>query len=170
MAILIAYFSRAQENYFSGAIRTVEVGNTQLAAETIAALAGGELFRLEPVRPYAADYNTCIEEARSDQRRDARPELKTYPGNIAQYDTIYLGYPNYWGTMPMPVFTFLEHFDFSGKKIYPFCTHEGSGLGRSVQDISRLCPEAQVEQGLAIHGTHAGAAEPQIRKWIATHK
>ena len=88
-----------------------------------------------------------------DQKRDARPELKEYPDSLDAYDTVYLGYPNYWGTMPMPVFTFLEHFDFSGKVIRPFCTHEGSGMGRSEADIRRICPDAVVKKGLAVRGS-----------------
>ena len=118
------------------------------------------------LRPYANDYNSCIEEAQNDQRRDARPELKSYPDSIASYDDIYLGFPNYWGTMPMPVFTFLQHFDFSGKTIHPFCTHEGSGLGRSLSDIQRLCPKALIAPALAISGTHASQSSPQVHRWL----
>ena len=118
------------------------------------------------LRPYANDYNFCIEEAQNDQRRDARPELKSYPDSIASYDDIYLGFPNYWGTMPMPVFTFLQHFDFSGKTIHPFCPHEGSGLGRSLSDIQRLCPKALIAPALAISGTHASQSSPQVHRWL----
>ena len=118
------------------------------------------------LRPYANDYNFCIEEAQNDQRRDARPELKSYPDSIASYDDIYLGFPNYWGTMPMPVFTFLQHFDFSGKTIHPFCTHEGSGLGRSLSDIQRLCTKALIAPALAISGTHASQSSPQVHRWL----
>ena len=82
------------------------------------------------------------------------------------YDTIYLGYPNYWGTMPMAVFTFLERYDFTGKTIHPFCTHEGSGLGHSEKDIRRLCPGAKVEAGLAIQGGHAKEARKALENWI----
>lgn len=170
MAALIAYFSRADENYFSGALRTIEVGNTEIAAKMIQKETGADLFCIEPVQPYAKDYNTCIEEAKNDQKRDARPELKSYPESLDAYDTIYLGYPNYWGTMPMAVFTFLEHFDFSGKKIKPFCTHEGSGMGQSEADIRRLCPDAKVEKGLAIQGTHVADAGSAIHKWVAAGK
>ena len=101
-----------------------------------------------------------------DQRRDARPELKQYPEEFEKYDTIYLGFPNYWSTMPMAVFTFLEHFDFTGKTICPFCTHEGSGMGSSEADIRRLCPGAKLKKGLAIRGGRAGSAEPEIRRWL----
>lgn len=166
MAALIAYFSRAGENYFSGTLRTVSTGNTELVARKIAQETGAPLFRIDPLCPYARDYNTCIEEAQNDQRRDARPELKSYPDSIAPYDDIYLGFPNYWGTMPMPVFTFLEHFDFSGKTIHPFCTHEGSGLGRSLSDIQQLCPRAVVAPALTVSGTHASQASPQVRQWL----
>lgn len=166
MAQLIAFFSRADENYFSGALRTVSVGNTQLAAQTLQELTGADLFQIDPLQPYAKEYNACIAQAQEDQRRDARPELKAYPESLDGYDTIYLGYPNYWGTMPMAVFTFLEHFDFTGKTIKPFCTHEGSGMGTSEADIRRLCPGAVVEKGLAIPGGRAGAAKGILEPWI----
>ena len=89
-----------------------------------------------------------------------------YPESLDGYHTIYLGYPNYWGTMPMPVFTFLEHFDFSGKTILPFSTPEGSGLGRSERDIKRLCPGASVKPGLALHGGSVGNALPALQAWL----
>ena len=167
MPALIAYFSRADENYVNGQIKTLAVGNTKVAAGIIRELTDADIFPIEPVQPYAKDYNTCIAEAQADQRRDARPELKSYPDSLDGYDTIYLGYPNYWGTMPMAVFTFLEHFDFSGKTILPFCTHEGSGMGRSEQDIKRLCPDATVRKGLAIHGGSVNTARAAIQKWLA---
>lgn len=165
MASLIAYFSRADENYFSGALRVVPVGNTEIAAELLQTITGAELFKIEPLAPYSKSYNECINQAQEDQRRDARPELEEYPDSLDGYDTIYLGYPNYWGTMPMAVFTFLEHFDFTGKTIRPFCTHEGSGMGHSEQDIRRLCPGTKVEKGLAIHGGGVKNAEGALRKW-----
>ena len=165
MAELIAYFSRADENYFSGTLRTVPVGNTEIAAKMLQELNGADLFRIDPLIPYAKDYNECIAQAQEDQKRGARPELKAYPDSLDAYDTIYLGYPNYWGTMPMPVFTFLENFDFSGKVIRPFCTHEGSGMGRSEADIRRICPDAVVKKGLAVRGSAVKDAEEELRKW-----
>ena len=93
MAELIAYFSRKYENYVSGEIRDLETGNTEIAAKILQKLTGADLFRIEPVQEYARDYNTCIAQAQADQRRNARPELKTYPGNLDSYDRIYLGYP-----------------------------------------------------------------------------
>lgn len=166
MAQLIVYFSRAGGNYVNGAIKDLPVGNTEIAAKMIREITGADIFKIEPVTMYSADYNECIEQAKDDQRRDARPELKEYPDNLEGYDTIYLGYPNYWGTMPMAVFTFLEHFDFNGKHIMPFCTHEGSGMGSSEGDIRRLCPGAVVEKGLAIHGAAVSRSEKDIKKWI----
>jgi flavodoxin len=163
---LIAFYSRADENYVNGVIKTLKVGNTQVAVGFIQELTGGDVFKIEQIQPYAKDYNQCIAQAQSDQRRDARPELKGYPDSIDEYDTIYLGYPNYWSTMPMAVFTFLEHFDFSGKVIKPFCTHEGSGMGSSVSDIKKLCPNAVVEKGLPIHGANVNRSKKDIEKWI----
>lgn len=163
---LIAFYSRADENYVNGMLKTLDVGNTEVAAGMIKELTGADVFKIEQIQDYPKSYNECIAQAQSDQKRDARPELKAYPDSIDEYDTIYLGYPNYWSTMPMAVFTFLEHFDFSGKTIKPFCTHEGSGMGSSESDIKRLCPEAKVEKGLAIHGGSVNRARKDIEKWI----
>lgn len=149
---LIAFYSRADENYVNGTIKTLDTGNTEIAAGIIQELTGADMFKIEQMQEYAKDYNECISQAQADQKRNARPELKAYPETLQQYDTIYLGFPNYWSTMPMAVFTFLEHFDFSGKTIKPFCTHEGSGMGKSEQDIKRLCPDATIGKGLAIRG------------------
>ena len=163
---LIAFYSRADENYFAGSYRYVDVGNTEIVARMLQELTGADIFKIEQAKPYAKDYNTCIEEAKEDQRRDARPELKSCPKSIDGYDTIYLGYPNYWGTMPMAVFTFLERYDFTGKTIWPFCTNEGSGLGSSVSDISSLCPGANIEKGLAITGGQARGSRPSLERWL----
>lgn len=165
---LIAFYSRADENYLNGMIRMLDVGNTEVAARMIKELTDADVFKIEQIQPYSKDYNECIAQAQSDQKRDARPELKAYPDSIDGYGTIYLGFPNYWSTMPMAVFTFLEHFDFSGKTIRPFCTHEGSGMGSSVSDIKRLCPAAKVESGLAIHGSSVNRAKKDIEAWIFT--
>lgn len=163
---LIAFYSRADENYVNGALKMLSVGNTEVAAGIIKELTGADIFKIEQAKPYSKGYNDCIEEARADQRRDARPELRVYPETLDEYDVIYLGYPNYWSTMPMAVFTFLEHFDFTGKTIKPFCTHEGSGMGSSVADIKRLCPGAKIESGLAIHGGSVNRAEKNIKEWV----
>lgn len=163
---LVVFYSRADENYVNGMIKKLEVGNTEVAAGIIEKLTDAKMFKIEQMQPYSKDYNECIAQAQADQKRDARPELKSYPETLEDYDTIYLGFPNYWGTMPMAVFTFLEHFDFSGKRIRPFCTHEGSGLGNGIKDIQRLCPDAKIEKGLAIHGGSVERSERDIEKWI----
>ena len=95
----------------------------------------------------------------------ARPELVTLPDSLDEYDEIYLGYPNYWGTMPMAVYTFLEYFDFSGKTIHPFCTHEGSGLSGTEKDIQRAAKGALVARGLSIYGSSVDQAKPALEKW-----
>lgn len=166
MKNLVVFFSRKDQNYVNGVIKTLVIGNTEVAAGMIQKLTGADLFKMEPIQTYSKDYNECIAQAQADQKRNARPKLKSYPDSLDAYDSIYLGYPNYWGTMPMAVFTFLEHFDFAGKIIKPFCTHEGSGLGSSIEDIRRLCPGAHVENGLAIKGGCVQKAECRIREWI----
>lgn len=163
---LIAYFSRRDENYVNGMLKNLDVGNTEVAAGMIQKLTGAALFKIEPQKPYSKSYNECIAQAQDDQKRDARPELKSYPESLDDCRTIYLCYPNYWGTMPMAVFTFLEHFDMTGKTIKPLCTHEGSGLGNSVSDIRRLCPGAKVEEGLALRGGSVSGAEAKIKEWV----
>ena len=166
MAILIAFYSRAGENYFGGAYRRVAVGNTEKAAEMLAELTGGELFKIEQAQPYSEDYQNCIAEAKADLRKKARPEVLNLLDDLDAYDEIYLGYPNYWGTMPMAVYTFLEHYDFTGKTIHPFCTHEGSGLAGTVRDVQRAAPGAVVTKGLAIHGSDVDSAKATLEKWV----
>lgn len=168
MSVLIAYYSRAGENYFSGEYRRVTVGNTEKAAETLARLTGGELFKIEQKTPYSEDYKTCVAEALSDLKHGVRPEVLNLPANLDAYDEIYLGYPNYCGTMPVAVYTFLEHYDFTGKIIHPFCTHEGSGLAHTEADIRKAAKGAVVTRGLAIHGGSVDSASPALERWISS--
>ncbi|WP_342759127.1 flavodoxin [Kineothrix sedimenti] len=163
---LVAYFSRKGENYVNGAIKSLDIGNTEVAAKMIGDMTGADMFQIEPVKEYNPDYNICIEEAKRDKGANIRPEFKHAPDDISAYETIYLGYPNYWGTMPMHVWTFLEKYDFTGKTIKPFCTHEGSDVGSSEQDIKTLCPDAKVERPLSIHGASVNEAKDAIEKWI----
>lgn len=163
---LVAFYSRADENYVNGTIKRLETGNTEIAAGILKELTGADIFKIEQRQPYSKNYNECIAQAQADQKRNARPELKQYPETLEEYDVIYLGYPNYWSTMPMAVFTFLEHFQWKGKTIKPFCTHEGSGMGSSLHDIKSLCPDAKVEEGIAIRGGGVRQAKQEISEWI----
>ena len=166
MAALIAFYSRVGENYFGGAYRRIAVGNTEKAAEMLAELTGGELYKIEQAQPYSEDYQTCIAEAKADLQKKARPAVPDLPEDLDACDEIYLGYPNYWGTMPMAVYTFLEHYDFTGKTLLPFCTHEGSGLSHTVQDIQKAAPGARVTKGLAIHGSSVDGAKAALEAWV----
>ena len=170
MKQLIAYYSRADENYVSGSLKYIGKGNTEVLAETLKKLTGADLFKIEQKVPYSKSYNDCIEEAKHDQQSNARPELTDYLADISDYDVIYLGYPNYWGTVPMAVKTFLDRYDFTGKTIIPFCTHEGSGLGRSVQDIKSTVKTADVKNGFAIYGSRAKTAETELKKFLSELK
>ena len=166
---LIAYFSRADENYFGGAMRYVKVGNTEIVCGILQKLIDADVFKIEMKEPYSPVYMTCIDEAKRDLRAKARPELVSLPDSIDGCDTIVLAYPNYWGTMPMAVFSFLERFDFSGKTILPLCTNEGSGMGGSERDIKRTCPGALVKPGLSITGSAAAASEGSLRRWLSAN-
>ena len=164
--VLIAYYSRKGQNYVNGDIKDLAKGNTEIIAEFIQKSVGGDLFEIDTVKEYPIDYTECTNVAKEELRQKARPELKNYLASIDDYDTIYLGYPCWWGLPPMAVFTFLEYYDFSGKIIRPFTTHEGSGLGGSVSQIKKVCPTANVQAGLAIHGADAANSEKAVNQWI----
>ena len=163
---LIAFYSRADENYFGGSMKMLTVGNTEVAARILQELTGADMFKIEQKVPYDRSYDRCIRQAKEDKNKNARPELVNTLDSIADYDVIYLGYPNYWGTVPMAVCTFLESLDFSQKVIKPFCTHEGSGMGVSESDLGRLCLGARVEKGLAIKGSSVADAAKYFKGWL----
>ena len=163
---LIAFFSRADENYFGGAMRYVKVGNTEIVVNEIKEMIEADSFKIEMKNPYSPVYMTCIEEAKQDLRANARPELTNYLESIDNYDTVILAYPNYWGTMPMAVYTFLDRYDFTGKTILPLCTNEGSGMGSSEANIKKLAPGATVKKGLPVTGSKAASAGGSVKKWL----
>lgn len=160
--ILVAFFSRAGENY---AVGHIEQGNTHIVAEMIASATGGTLFRIEPATPYPDDYRACTEMAQREKRSKARPALV---GNIAaeEFDVIFLGYPNWWGDLPMCVYTFLEQHDWQGKVVIPFCTHEGSGLSDTGNRLRAACRGASVLNGLAVRGSVAQNEREKARKQV----
>ena len=163
--ILVAYYSRKGQNYVNGSIKNLAKGNTEVVAEFIQKAAGGDLFEIDTVKKYAEDYTKCTEEAKEELRAKARPELKEYLPSIDAYDTIFLGFPCWWGTMPMACYTFLEHYDTAGKRIIPFCTHEGSGMGGSEKELKKTCPKAEVLSGLPIRGAEAATSESAVAAW-----
>lgn len=160
--VLVAFFSHTGENY---AVGNIEKGNTHIIAEMIAGETGGTLFEIVPSNAYPKTYNACVEVAKKEKEANARPAIQ---GDVPveEYDVIFVGYPNWWGTMPMCVYTFLELYNFKGKKILPFCTHEGSGLGHSEDDIRQLCPNAVVKDGLAIRGSLVASSGRLIKEWL----
>ena len=117
--------------------------------------------------PYSPVYMTCIDQAKKDLREGVRPELVSMPESIDEYDTVVLAYPNYWGTMPMAVVTFLEAFDFTGKTILPLCTNEGSGMGSSERDIKKYAPGAELKSGLSITGSQAAHSKGSVQNWFS---
>lgn len=166
MATLIAYFSRNGMNYVNGNIIDLKEGNTQVAAKKLQKIVGGDLFEIEQENPYSYDYRECVAEAKKDYLEGVRPKLKRYPENIEKYDKIYLGYPNYCGTMPVAVFAFLEKYGFEGKTILPFCTNEGSKMGKSERDIANTCPKAILKKGLSLHGADIQSCDGLLKAWV----
>jgi len=166
MSDLVIYFSRSGENYFGGELKNIEKGNTEVIAEYIHELAGADLFKVEPKVEYPEDYMECIDVAQKEQQNDARPEIKETLDNISSYSTVYIGFPNWWGTLPMPMFTQLEQLDFTGKIVKPFVTHEGSGFGSSQKDLKRLCAGGQIKKGLSIPGAKVYDSKNTVESWI----
>lgn len=159
--ILVVYFSRADENYGTGRITE---GNTKIIADMIAGRLGADTFEIKPKRAYPADYRACTEVAKTELQQKARPEIAATT-DIGRYDTVFVGYPNWWGDMPMCVYTFLESQDWNGKTVIPFCTHEGSGIGATARRLKEATG-ADVKEGLAVRGTTAQSRRDEARKAV----
>lgn len=175
--VLVAYFSRMGNTVWedgvdavtSASLNTIDgdfYGNAQLLAGYAQKFTGGDLFLIETEQTYPSDYRETTDQATIEQRDNARPALRSHVKNMGQYDTVVLIYPNWWGDLPMPLYTFLEEYDFSGKTILPLCTHEGSGLSRTENTIADLCPGAQVLGGLSVRGGNAASAQSDVENWL----
>jgi len=152
--------SRALIAYFSWG------GNTRGIAREIQRQTGFDLFEIEPIPAYSDDYDTVLMEAQRDQHAQARPEIAGLPENLDVYDTILLGYPNWWASIPMPIASFLEAFDFSGKRILPFCSHGGGRFGQSLTAIAKLAPQSNLGQGLSIHYSGGSTLSEDVAAWL----
>lgn len=162
---LIIYFSRADENYFGGEMKYVDKGNTEVIAEYIKDIVGADMFKVEPLNSYPADYMECIEEAKARTREHNAPIKGNVP-DISSYEVIYVGSPIYWGGMPEELFTALKGLDYSGKTIRPFTTHEGSGLSGVPRQLKEICVGANVLDGLAIVGSQVKNSKQKVEEWI----
>lgn len=141
-------------------------GNTRGVAEEIQAQTGADLFEIELVNPYSTDYNTVLDQAQHDQNIQARPKLKNHVENFEQYDIILLGYPNWWASIPMPIASFLEEYDFAGKTIIPFCSHGGGRFGQSLTAITKLAPDAVMGEPLSIHYSGGSSLSDDVEEWL----
>lgn len=175
--ILVAYFSRVGNTDFpentdasSSASVIVEdqqlIGNTEYMADVIVEQTGGDKFLIQTETPYPADYDTLVDQQQGERDQNSRPVLSSHVENFNEYDVIYLGFPNWWYGMPMPLYSFLEEYDFSDKTIIPFNTSGGSGFSDAVEEIKELCPQAKVLEGLTIHGDQVQDAKDEIVSWI----
>ena len=163
--VLVVYYSRKGENYMPGGLANLEVGHTARAAGFISQALGADLFEIDTVTPYAADYRQCCQQAVQEAKANARPEIQGYPADVSGYDTVFVCFPCWCGTAPMCVFTFLEHFDWTGKKIVPLCTNEGSGLANAPADLAKSCPGAEILPGLDVKGHQVAHSYEQIAAW-----
>lgn len=150
--ILIAYFSHS--------------GNTSEIANQIHKSIESNIFEIQSVSPYPSEYNEVVEQAKQELQSGYFPELKTEVEGMESYEVVFIGYPNWWGTIPRPIAAFLSKYDFSGKIIVPFCTHGGSGLARSVTDITKLCPQSTILEGLAVLSRDVKNAQNEISNWL----
>lgn len=176
--ILIAYFTVPENvdttgvDAVTGASIVVEdgevLGNVEFLATIIQDTVGGDLFQIETVQQYPLERDALVDQAAREQDENARPELATHIDDLEQYDTVFLGYPNWWGDLPMPLYTFLEEYDLSGKTIIPFCPHGGSGFSRTESTIAQLQPGATVrEDGLTISRNDVAQSREEVAQWAA---
>lgn len=164
--VLVAYFSKKGENWCKDGLAKLEKGNTEIFAETIAKLTGADLFEIVPEEAYPDGYEACCKAAKKEFNEKARPAIKNHK-DAKDYEVIFVGWPCWWGTMPMPVLTWLdENGHLSGKTVIPFETNEGSGWGKGEKDIQAELPEASVLAGLAMRGHKVGESESVIKHWL----
>lgn len=143
-------------------------GNTRNVAESVQQQTGSDIFELVPKTPYSTDYNTVLDEAKTEQQNNARPEIASNIENIDDYDTIYVGFPNWWGDMPMILYTFFDTYDFSGKTVALFCTSGGSGLSNTVNEVKELEPNATITEGLHIGSGASSDPDNAVAQWLET--
>ena len=161
---IVVYYSKTGENYSVG---NIEVGNTAKVANEIVKQTGADLFEIKPVKPYPDEYKKCTEVAQQEKDDNARPQIATTVENFEQYNIVYLGYPIWWGDMPMVVYTFIEAQNFDGKTVIPFATHEGSGISGTPQKLRKALPKATVTEGIAITGSTAQNKPDEVAKSVA---
>lgn len=159
---LVVFFSHAGENY---AVGNITVGNTKVMADYIKDYTGVDQFEVVAEKNYDMPYSELIKVAQEEQRKGEKPAFKGSV-NIDEYDTIFIGTPIWWGTFPQVLFTFFDKYDLNGKTIIPFTTHEGSGLGRTVNDLKKLYPNATIEKALAVKGSEARSSKDRVEKWL----
>ncbi|MBO6223223.1 MAG: NAD(P)H-dependent oxidoreductase [Bacteroidales bacterium] len=161
---IVIFFSHAGENYSVG---NIKVGNTKIVADYISEITGADQFEVVAVKSYDMPYNKLIDVAKKEQQAGEKPAFKGKIDNLADYDIVFVGTPIWWGTFPQVMFTFFDTYDLSGKKVYPFSTHEGSGLGSIVRDLRRIYPKADIQKGFSIYGHQVRTGKDKVTKWLS---
>lgn len=177
-SLLVAYFSYAEnaalpDDVDASASASIQpwngalTGNTGVVADMIAQATGADLFSIRTVEQYPDTYDATLDQGQQEQSEGARPELATHLENLDSYDTIFLGFPNWWGDMPMAVYSFLDEVDLSGKTVIPFVTSGGSGFSNTISTIQEMEPQATVQEGLSIGASSATGAQQQVESWLS---
>ena len=162
---LVIYYSRRGQNYFGGNIVDIEKGNAEKLAEYISEATGADVFEVRTVKDYPEDYTECTEVAQKELKMNARPQLEEYLDTVEKYDNIFVVGPCWWGTYPMAMFSLLEELDFTGKKVLPVMTHEGSGMGSAERDLKKMCRGARVRRGFAVQGSQVPSSRDTVAAW-----
>lgn len=175
--ILIAYFTWADNTHVadpssvnvdaSTSASVLAPGNAALLASWIQEEVGGDLFSIQVEEPYSSDYDECLDRAADEKAANARPTLTTHVENMEDYDVVFLGFPNWWYTLPMPVLSFVEAYDFSGKTVIPFCTHGTGGLAATIRDLRKALPDStQVLEPIGVYRPEVKQAQPDVQAWV----
>lgn len=175
--ILIAYFTYGEnaelpDDVDASTTASIQIfngevtGNTGVMAHMIAEASGGELFSIRTVEPYPDNYNDTVDAGEAEKNNGIRPELSTHIEDLQQYDTIFVGFPNWWYGMPMVMYSFFDEYDFSGKTVIPFCTSGGSAFSDTIEEIEDMEPDANVLDGLHIGGSSVSGAESRVNDWV----
>lgn len=169
MTAVVVFFSRSGENYINGKKQMISVDNTANLAEKISQQLDVSAYQLLPTIPYSDNYDEAVQKAEKEKQAATRVNYEELPIDLSEVDTVFLGFPNWWGTYPRIVAAFLADHNWENKVIYPFCTHEGSAFGSSIQDLKNECPEAVVKIGLAVRGSKVDRSDTAVKNWLLSY-
>lgn len=170
MTTAIIYFSRANENYINGKKQMLLIGNTAVLAQKLSERLKLSSYQIIPKVPYSIDYEETVQKANREKQNASQVAYEAIEIDLKEVETVFLGFPNWWGTYPRIIATFLANQDWENKTIYPFCTHEGSAFGSSIQDLTKACPGAEIKTGLAVRGSKTNHSDTALANWLLAYE